>query len=308
MFFFLSGFGLVRHMMTRYSNPFHFYKRRFFVIYPAYFIATSLFFTIDFIINGKTTLRDILLSITTIGFWLDNSSLYWFIPSIFSLYIVYPLFFRYYLKYQLKLIFLASATAFILSIILISNNNDHFTSFLTRIPIFLIGSHVSYNSFNSSQFLTKQTVACNIAAFAFSFGMLLILMFNHFNIAGYGLEYYLFAIGTPPLCLFASIMLDIVPPPLLFLLSCCGALSLEIYLVHKQIVFRLGEMLLKSSMLNQTSAKTFNYGHYLEYLAYFIISICTAYLLQNIANILRTYISQPADAVTSGHAPTKQIH
>jgi len=309
MFFFLSGFGLMHHMLTKYSDWLSFYKRRLFSIYPAYFIAVSISLTIDYGLNGTLSLQEILLSLTTMGFWLDNSLLYWFIPTILSLYICYPLFYRYYLRYQLKLIVLISATTLLTSIALTTSGNDHFVRILARIPIFLIGSHVSYLTFKSDHCLAKRTLAYNIIAFLFSFGVLLILMFNHFNIKSYGLEYYLFTIGTLPLCLFTSMLLNRIPSRLFFL-SYCGMLSLEIYLVHKQIVFRLGEILF-NGYVHGRSPNTISedYGHFLSYSLYFTITLCLASLLHYLSLFIQTRINQHTDKTTKHeHSPLKQSY
>ncbi len=287
IFFFLSGFGLMHHMLKSYHNCLLFYKRRFITIFPAYLIATICSLGIDFWLNKTPPGYEIFLNLTTLGYWLSNSDFYWFVSAIVPLYLFYPHFFKYYQKYQLRLVFLISGLAIITSFALILGGNDHFTKFLARIPIFLIGSHVSYLAFKYDNQISKKLLTYHLAVLLFTFGTLLILMFKHVDIRIFGLNYYLFTVGTLPFCILMSIVLDRIPSSLT-ILSCCGTLSLEIYLIHKQLIFRIGDTLLKKN-ISEHHLNTIDYGHYLSYMLYFAISFILALLLHKALQRMRKY-------------------
>ena len=302
IFFFLSGFGLMHHMLIHNSTCISFYKKRLLNILPSYLLATIIALSIDYIAYDNVSFKKIVLCLTTIGFWTDNYMFYWFIPSILSLYFIYPIFYKYYIKYKIYLIFIIIIFSIIACILLTTTNNDHFIRLISRIPIFFIGSHVKYISNNRNK-LTRKEIYIQLSALLLAFGLLLGLMIlpHNFNIKDYGLAYFAFTIGTLPLCLFTSVILDKLSQvskinnlSLLLLLSVCGSVSLEMYLVHKQIVFKVGEIILPTVPTLSIQSLLINYGHYLEYIVYFIITLLLALQLNRFSSYIRTHINRPS--------------
>ena len=301
LFFFLSGFGLMHHMETKYRSSSSFYKKRFITLYPSYFIATIATLVIDYFFFHNISWQKIILCLTATGFWLNNSMFYWFIPAIAALYIAFPLFYKYYLRHKLVLIIILIAASVSTSIALTLTDNNHFIRIIARIPIFLIGSHISYISLNTNSTLTIKDIYLQITSFLVSFGtlLLLLLLSLKFDIKKYGIAYYIFTVGTLPLSLFIAIVLDIFSRMsttgkngLLFLfLSTCGTISLEIYLIHKQIVFKIGEILLANIPLLSAPDNPLNYGHYLEYIFYFLTTLFLAIPLHKLSAGIRSRLN-----------------
>ena len=316
LFFFLSGFGLMHHMETKYRSSSSFYKKRFITIYPSYFIATITTLVIDYFFFHNISWQKIILCLTTTGFWLNNSSFYWFIPAIAALYIAFPLFYKYYLRHNLILVILLTAASVSTSVALVLTDNNHFIKIIARIPIFLIGSHINYISLNTSSTLTKKDISLQITSFLLSFGtlLLLLLLSLNFDIKKYGLAYYIFTVGTLPLSLFIAIVLDTLSRMcttgknglLFLLLSTCGTHSLEIYLIHKQIVFKVGEIFLANIPLLADPHNPLNYGHYLEYIFYFIMTLFLALPLHKLSAGIRSRIN-PSEEGHQDRIPSSTI-
>lgn len=301
IFFFLSGFGLMRHMLTQKSSSLTFYKKRLLALFPSYIPTTMLVLYITHILSNNVSLKMIILCLTTIGFWTDGYTFYWFIPSILSLYLIYPIFYKFYLKYQIKLIYFISLLSLATCIVLAITKHFHFINFISRIPIFFIGSHVQYIS-TSRNALSKKEIHFQFSLFLIFFISLIgvMLLPNKNFIKNYGLGYYPFTIGTLPLCLVISIVLNKLSQVyqtknrsrFFVLLSICGSTSLEIYLIHKQIVFNLGELIIAKAANIPQELSFINYGHYLEYIIYFIITLPLSLQLKRLSSYIRTRINR----------------
>jgi peptidoglycan/LPS O-acetylase OafA/YrhL len=129
VFFFLSGFGLMHHMLAYESTSCTFYRKRLVSIFPSYLPATIIVLFIDYVIHQAISVKKIFLSLTTIGFWIEDSTFYWFIPSILFLYFIYPIFYKYYLKYRIRLIYSIILLSIGLCIALTSTKHQHIICF-----------------------------------------------------------------------------------------------------------------------------------------------------------------------------------
>lgn len=134
IFLFLSGLGL---SYSFENNPItKFYKNRIKRIYPIYFfsvVTTYLFLDIDW------SAYDLLANISTLGFYTKGgvSRYDWYLESLFTLYILFPLFY-YYGKIQMRgAIILLIVVSFLLFKYDIPWWYD---CFLSRLPIFLYGT------------------------------------------------------------------------------------------------------------------------------------------------------------------------
>jgi peptidoglycan/LPS O-acetylase OafA/YrhL len=91
IFIFLSGFGLFFSMSK--TSISQFYKKRFWRIFPAYFVVVAL----SFLLQQKFDITKFLITISTLGFWIPwRGNIYyeWYIPSIVLLYLLFPYYYK----------------------------------------------------------------------------------------------------------------------------------------------------------------------------------------------------------------------
>lgn len=132
IFLFLSGFGLT--YSYKKNNLSSFYKHRLIRLYPLYLICVCVIY----FINDKWNLIDLFYNLLTIGFYIDNgiNRFDWYVESLFTLYIIFPLFFIYSKLKLFGVLLLLSVISIILYVIEIPWWYD---CFISRIPIFLLG-------------------------------------------------------------------------------------------------------------------------------------------------------------------------
>ncbi len=301
IFFFLSGYGLMHHMLAKNSSCLSFYKSRFLKIYPSYFIASIVALGISFVIYNNVSIKEAVLVLTTVGFWTEHYMIYWFIPAIISFYLMYPFFYSYYRKYEISLLFLVVSVSILTCVLLVAADATHFIKLVSRIPVFVLGSHICYLCATGKGDVSRKELFINLVAFIFFVILVIVYLLTkqYWSSRDYGFAYYPFILGTLPVCLFAGIVLEKLSPilgsktfkwliPFLFL---CGSASLEIYLVHIQIVFSLGEALPRLVPLSETKSAWLFYGHYIEYFLYFIVTLLLAHVLNKISAFIRLQLS-----------------
>ena len=132
IFLFLSGFGLT--YSYKKNNLSSFYKHRLIRLYPLYLICVCVIY----FINDKWNLIDLFYNLLTIGFYIDNgiNRFDWYVESLFTLYIIFPLFFIYSKLKLFGVLLLLSVISIILYVIEMPWWYD---CFISRIPIFLLG-------------------------------------------------------------------------------------------------------------------------------------------------------------------------
>ena len=134
-FLFLSGMGLV-YAIERYSTPV-FYGRRFARILPPF-----LLFGLVMMFSEHWTLGTYLKNVTGFNFFALNIYSYlWFVPAISFLYLVFPLFYRFFRRGRGKpvLIFGTLLVWAMLSILAEGKLREDLYGFTNRIPVFLMG-------------------------------------------------------------------------------------------------------------------------------------------------------------------------
>lgn len=230
IFLFLSGLGLV-FSFNKEKKILTFYRKRFVRILPTYaFIVLITMLSI-----GNYSSYTYFVNITTIGFWIGKSSFEWYIPSLFVLYFLFPLFFR--ILYKNELLFLLAIigiTSMFITLRIIYNLDIRLMLFITRIPIFTIGMIFGKWLIDKKKF-DKGTKYILIALSLLGI-VALIWIRNSIprNIQfEYGLTLIPFAFITPGLCIAISYILDWLHyKPLNKILFWGGTLSLELYLLH----------------------------------------------------------------------------
>lgn len=134
-FFFLSGMGLV-YAIERHSTKL-FYGRRFARILPPF-----LLFGLVMMVSEHWTLGTYLKNVTGFNFFALNIYSYlWFVPAISFLYLIFPLFYRFFRRSGSKpmLIWGILAVWAMLSILAEGKMREDLYGFTNRIPVFLMG-------------------------------------------------------------------------------------------------------------------------------------------------------------------------
>lgn len=147
IFMFLSGFGLF-YSLNKNGDLRAYYKKRVIRIFPTYFIvgiALSLF------CYPNEKFGDYLWRCSTLGFWTNGVYYEWFIPSIITLYLLFPLIFSLLKHNRIKIYRLIIALSIIVAIGAVFNymiiDNWHFL-LLYRVPIFLYGALTAFYLIN----------------------------------------------------------------------------------------------------------------------------------------------------------------
>ncbi len=135
IFFFVSGIGLPRSMQR--SSLVEFYYRRIRrIAFP--FLCAAL---LSWPIKGWGV-KDFFYAVTGLGFWTKTIYFFlWFIPAIFTLYVLFPLYYRYLSSSDHPILFTAVAISVWLLFSIFGRKliQEDAYGFINRIPIFLMG-------------------------------------------------------------------------------------------------------------------------------------------------------------------------
>lgn len=140
-FLFASGIGIYYSIS---SDPFSlslWYKKRYTRLFVPFLLITISFYVIQVYIEGAFCLKDFLLHITTLDFYLYHRGA-WFIAMLLPLYLIAPILVLLLtqVRYSWLHMVTLSIASIILSMIFFSSpimNNVQF--FLSRIPVFFLG-------------------------------------------------------------------------------------------------------------------------------------------------------------------------
>lgn len=141
-FLFLSGIGLF-YSFSHNSDLKSFYKRRFLKLFISYFIVAIP--TITFIcIKAEQGFADFLLNITGISLFISGKTFAWYIITITTLYLLFPLFYKviFQSKNELASTFVISFLEIALALSLKLVTPDFFNNIdiaIERFPIFVLG-------------------------------------------------------------------------------------------------------------------------------------------------------------------------
>ena len=135
IFFFLSGMGLPRSMEKSSLSEFY-YRRIRRIAFPFLFAALLSWPVRDW------GIKDFFYAITGLGFWTTTIYYFlWFIPAIFTLYILFPLYYRFLSSsgHPIRFTAIALSIWLLFSILGRTMIREDAYGFINRIPIFLIG-------------------------------------------------------------------------------------------------------------------------------------------------------------------------
>lgn len=164
IFLFLSGIGMTYAIKKSKSLSVFYYKRLKRILFPFITVAA-----VSALLEHWPVTK-FLRNISGVAFYLEDIYLFlWFVPAILTLYLLFPLYYRFFEKASNKIIFSGS----ILLVWLLLSNMARGTTrvdlygFTNRIPIFLIGILMGY-------FFQNRTVIFDRSTWIF-LGLMLVL-------------------------------------------------------------------------------------------------------------------------------------
>lgn len=240
IFLFLSGFGLVFSCFKGGGeiNYKEFIKKRFLRIIPTYYIVI-IFFGIILSISAIEIFQQILI----FGFFLPmfKISFYdWYIPSLMLLYLIFPFYYRSFIKKPEVITILSVLTGIILTVLLIYIQKGTVILFFSRIPVFFIGAYFAYRVLKKENF-SKNEFTWLVAFFVafLVFELAVTYLYDSSFLRKTALSHLPFMFITPGLCLVLSSMFSKIGIGSNFfgeiffkMLAFLGAISLEVYLIH----------------------------------------------------------------------------
>ncbi|MDT8393416.1 MAG: sulfatase-like hydrolase/transferase [Bacteroidales bacterium] len=152
LFFFISGYGLMRAYGNKYPGYSGFVGSRLKKLYPAYIIAIILFIIYNLLVFGISFnliyFRDVVLQLTFLNNFIPDfifrlNGPWWFYSVIVQLYLIFPLLIlihKHFRKYGLLILFFVwiILNALLYKTLLESGLNTYYT-FAGHLPVFLLG-------------------------------------------------------------------------------------------------------------------------------------------------------------------------
>ena len=241
IFLFLSGFGLYYSLSRKNFDIKKYYKSRFFRILPEFWVVLSVVFLaqMDFSLKSFSFL---LCRATTLGYWIGYRDESWFISCIVFLYAIYPIYFRLFKKYGIKISFIFIGVGFSLMLIyaltcIFYYNNRNFGGFIiltyARIPIFFIGAifgHWSKDGCNIELTNKLKNIGLSSAIVAFII-LICFTNFLHSKLQTCSLAYIPYIVITPVLCILLAMLFEKCKT-IDKIFTVMGLMSLELYLCH----------------------------------------------------------------------------
>lgn len=248
MFLLVSGLGLYFSMRKSKSIG-EFYKKRAIRILPAYLIVTICWYVFY---KPEISFSDKLLSILGINYFRGNVAVNprpeyfdWFLPTLFVLYLLTPLYDKLFQKASVKWKFtlLCMTVSPLLCIIFYHTGQQVLYGSTVRIAIFLVGYWIGWFLYEKKEeskgswMVHLPLLFCGIALVYY------IQTYIKNPTVFWGLNCYPALLAAPALCavlgaLFylAEKYLKIVGKIIMIPFYICGKYSLEIYLFHQRIM------------------------------------------------------------------------
>lgn len=173
IFLLLSGMGLT--YAIRKGTLVRFYYRRIRRVFLPYLAAALIRWPID-----QWSVREFLENASGLSFYIKHIHTFcWFVPAIITLYLLFPLYYKFFSKAKSKLLFTSAALLiwFLLSIVVHGHMRFDLYGFTNRIPVFLIGIYFGELSKETEKIsFTKKHYLAVIAALIA--GLFLAYMYN----------------------------------------------------------------------------------------------------------------------------------
>lgn len=235
VFLFLAGVGLY-YSCKRDSNIKNFMVRRIMrVLVPYLIIATPGYILSDLIVK-HTAISKFFLDISLLGFWIDGSSLTWYVSFTIILYLMYPVIYFFILKRRSHFKF---CTIFLLVLVfnawIFLSAPEYYSKLevaFARLPIFLLGCWAGEWVYSKKQQLIWLSIGLLVI-----YAVIRAALIYSRNMISY--EMYVLIVRVS--YVFGALAIVLLVPMILEkmhlsridrTLSWAGGLSLEIYLIH----------------------------------------------------------------------------
>lgn len=246
MFLLVSGLGLY-FSMRRSKSIGTFYKKRAVRILPAYLIVSVCWYAFY---KTEVSFGDKLLSVLGINYFRGNITVRpeyfdWFLPTLFVLYLLTPLYDKLFQKASVKWKFtlLSMAVSPLLCIIFYHTGQQVLYGSTVRIAVFLVGYWIGWFLYEKREEAKGSWMVHLTLLFV---GVALVYYIQTYITNGtvfWGLNCYPALLVAPALCavlgllfLCAEKYLKVVGKIILYPFRFCGKYSLEIYLFHQRLM------------------------------------------------------------------------
>ena len=237
IFLFVSGLGLY-YSWQKQQNVKLYLIKRFVRVLPAFWIVVLGHDILFHQLSLATISR-----LSTLGLWLPIPGTYWFISAILAFYVLFPLYMKYYGKYQEKCLFAIFCLGIALMSVytLLNHSDDHRNDicfFLSRIPIFFIGVSFGKLSYDKREMEPRHMLwAISLSILALISLFATQKVFSYYYLQNTGLSNYPFIVLAPSIALFLSIVLmKLNSRAINRFLGLLGTVSLELYLIHIEFI------------------------------------------------------------------------
>ncbi len=244
MFLFLSGIGLW-FSWSKSQLLGQFYRRRLLRLYPAWLIMAMLFYIPNYLYaphGGYSPNIYHLIANIAVGwsFWRVDDLTFWFVPAIMALYLCAPFYMQLIRKYPscrwMPVVFLVWMVM-VQYMPFVHSSVGHVEIFWSRVPIFLLGINCGQWVMDGKR-MEPQALWLTLLLFVMSLAMCMELEQHwrgHFPLFIERLVYI-------PLSATAMLLLcelfEHTPSLILRGLAFVGGVSLELYLIHVEFVYR----------------------------------------------------------------------
>ena len=247
IFLLVSGLGLY-FSMRKSRGVLDFYKKRAVRILPAYLIVTLCWYVF---IKTDLGIGDVILSILGINYF--RGTIYgrppyfdWFLPTLFALYLLTPLYDKIFQKAQVKwkVTALASMISPLLCVIGVLTGRQPLEGTFVRIPVFLVGYCIGWFLYEKREERKGSwMVHISLLFTGLLLGYCIQYKLNDYRSIFWGINAYPALLAAPALAVLLGLLfnclkkyLKVVGEILLIPFYICGRYSLEIYLFHQRLM------------------------------------------------------------------------
>lgn len=236
IFMFVSGFGIYYSLSKNLPLKVY-YKNRILRILP-YYLPIVLIYSLYLYAQGVWNAEIIIKNLLMINYWSGpgfDKIFDWYIPSIFLLYLLAPLFYHFFKKNKVVASLSVIIFFYCLSLILMQSKYAYLELIVMRVPVFIAGFWLAdYTKKNKDAKLGKLGITLTAIALFVGFGSLFVISTYFFHMYQRCCMYG-FAIATFPLCMFFCYLFSKLPSFKFSFLHFCGTYSLTLFIFHERV-------------------------------------------------------------------------
>ena len=282
IFVFLSGFGLY-FSFSKDSRVTTFYVKRGLRIVPPYWLGLLTLQVIALIRVGQMNVGLLLEEMFFVDFWINEVSVYWYLPFIVLLYLFFPIYYKAVDTINKKRLLLIGVIIICFGSHFIPGlEATKYTLAYDRLPVFILGSIVAQHIIEESsprfELGKRQIPLLVFAFFACLFASLLYI--DKYYLKPYNLKFY-FYLPLSVLIILLSTLLFKLDRSMIFVkaLNIIGTLSLELYISHVIILFLMDKYIIITNTV-------------MNLISFLILSLVSAYLLKKVGNLISGKLSK----------------